>query len=246
LVYFLEAKPASEIAHGSHAKRGDSASVPLPGGGAGSRINSGGLRMANPRRDSRSFGRAQASPVISSRYCTSYDRRFGQRFAIKEQDIVTVMPPPGDPQPPGKPALAQARWSRALIGDPVLLFRYSALIFNAHRIHYDLPYVTEEEHYPGLIVHGPLQATLLMELCRHNSQRPMKQFDYRALSPVFHTETFTVNGNPSADGSSAEVWTANGQGITAMAGGYVPINIEPKMGLPPCQAATFLPACGEG
>ncbi len=100
----------------------------------------------------------------------------------------------------------------------MLLFRYSALIFNAHRIHYDLDYVKHEEHYPGLIVHGPLQTTLLLDLCRRHEPRPVRKLDYRALHPVFHTERFTVNGNPSGDHSSAELWTANAVGHYAMSG----------------------------
>ena len=100
----------------------------------------------------------------------------------------------------------------------LLLFRYSALIFNAHRIHYDLDYARLEENYPGLIVHGPLQTTLLLDLCRRHESRPVKRLDYRALHPVFHTERFTVNGNPGADGGSADLWTANAAGNYAMAG----------------------------
>ena len=102
----------------------------------------------------------------------------------------------GDPPPPAKPAPAQAAWKRELTADPVLLFRYSALTFNGHRIHYDLDYVRHEENYPGLIVHGPLQTTLLLDLCRRHSTRPVAKLDYRALSPLFHGEPFSVNGNP--------------------------------------------------
>ena len=87
-----------------------------------------------------------------------------------------------------------------------------------HRIHYDLDYVRHEEHYPGLIVHGPMQTTLLLDLCRRHSARPVAKLDYRALSPVFHTEHFTVNGNPGADGTTAELWTANAAGHLAMTG----------------------------
>jgi 3-methylfumaryl-CoA hydratase len=144
----------------------------------------------------------------------------GGRLAIREEhDIVyRDAAKAGDAPPPGKPAPKAAAWQRSLHGDPVLLFRYSALTFNGHRIHYDLEYVKHEEHYPGLIVHGPLQTTLLLDLCRRHAARPIKKLDYRALHPVFHTERFTVNGNPAADGSSAELWTANAAGLQAMAG----------------------------
>ena len=144
----------------------------------------------------------------------------GDEIAVREEhDIVyRDAAKPGEPPPQGKPAPANAAWQRALTGDPVLLFRYSALIFNAHRIHYDLDYAREEEHYPGLIVHGPLQTTLLLDLCRRHEPRPVKRLEYRALYPVFHTERFTVNGNPGADGASADLWTANAAGNYAMTG----------------------------
>jgi 3-methylfumaryl-CoA hydratase len=222
--YFLEAKPASELANDGHAKRGGF----LPPVPLSRRMWAGGriefrraLRMGeSARRDSEivsvepKHGKSGDLVFVSVRHTIVGS---GEVTAVEEQDIVyREEAKPGESQPPGKTAPAQAAWKRSLVGDPVLLFRYSALLFNAHRIHYDLPYVLEEEHYPGLIVHGPLQATLLLELCRWNSSRPVKQFDYRAMSPVFHTETFSVNGNPSPDGSSAEVWTANEKGSIAM------------------------------
>ena len=65
---------------------------------------------------------------------------------------------------------------------------------------------------------GPLQTTLLLDLCRRHEPRPVQRLEYRALHPVFHTERFTVNGNPAADGSTAELWTANAAGSYAMTG----------------------------
>ena len=101
--------------------------------------------------------------------------------------------------------------------DPVLLFRYSALTFNGHRIHYDLPYVTEEEGYPGLVVHGPLIATLLMDLCRREqADRMLVSFNYTAISPLFHIHPFTLYGIPCENGDSADVWATNSVGGLAM------------------------------
>ena len=77
-----------------------------------------------------------------------------------------------------------------------MLFRYSALTFNSHRIHYDRRYVTETEGYPGLIVHGPLIATLLIDLLRRNSDRAVRTFRFRAVSPLFDTAPFSVHGTP--------------------------------------------------
>jgi 3-methylfumaryl-CoA hydratase len=81
----------------------------------------------------------------------------------------------------------------------VLLFRYSALTFNGHRIHYDRPYAMNEEGYPGLIVHGPLLATLLIDLVRRNAGRPVKSFAFRASAPIFDTAPFRVQGEPQDD-----------------------------------------------
>ena len=98
-----------------------------------------------------------------------------------------------------------------------MLFRYSALIFNAHRIHYDYKYTTDEEGYPGLVVHGPLVATLLMDLCRREQpDMVLRRFAYRAVSPLFDTAPFTVNGQPSSNGQAAELWAASAVGGLAM------------------------------
>ncbi len=125
----------------------------------------------------------------------------------------------GDPAPqPQKPPLAgQAAWSRSVTADAVLLFRYSALTFNGHRIHYDRPYVTGVEGYPGLIVHGPLIATLLLDLLRR--QMPDAQvaaFDFRAVRPTFDTHPFSVHGKPSADGKTIELWAQDHEGWLTM------------------------------
>ena len=138
---------------------------------------------------------------------------------IEEQDIVyREAAQKGEPLPPGKPAPGNAAWSRRVMPDSTLLFRYSALTFNGHRIHYDKDYATNEEHYPGLVVHGPMQATLLLDLCRQNARRTLKQFEYRAQHPLFAGRAFTVNGNFDAAASQADLWTANDAGNYAMRG----------------------------
>lgn len=115
-----------------------------------------------------------------------------------------------------RPAPAKADWRREIMPDPVLLFRFSALTFNAHRIHYDRPYATEKEGYPGLLVHGPLQAILLLELLRGTLPGRVEEFRYRALRPIFDTEPFTVNG--TQDVEKIRVWTADGAGNIGMMG----------------------------
>ncbi|RMD64869.1 MAG: acyl-CoA dehydrogenase [Alphaproteobacteria bacterium] len=141
-----------------------------------------------------------------------------QTCLIDEHDIVYRPPPrPGETPRPGEPAPAEAPWRRDVKPDPVLLFRYSALTFNGHRIHYDRPYAVEVEGYPGLVVHGPLLATLMIELVR--TARPgtrVAGFTFRALRPVFDTAPFTVAGRPDAEG--ADLWVTGADGFVAMRG----------------------------
>lgn len=140
--------------------------------------------------------------------------------AIRErQDIVYRDASSGPSAPQAKPAaappLAQHRESH--MADPVLLFRYSALTFNGHRIHYDRDYVTEVEGYPGLIFHGPLQASFIVELAaRLRGGRPPRKFSYRGVQPLFEGSEFSINANETAAGM--ELWTANSAGQPTMKG----------------------------
>jgi 3-methylfumaryl-CoA hydratase len=108
-----------------------------------------------------------------------------------------------------------AQWSRIVQGDPLLLFRYSALTFNGHRIHYDRAYAIDVEGYPGLVVQGPLQATLLLDLASSLKQARMPaSFEFRGVKPLFDGSAFTVNAD--ANDSSLRLWTANAEGETTM------------------------------
>ncbi|WP_454624973.1 FAS1-like dehydratase domain-containing protein [Bradyrhizobium cenepequi] len=141
-------------------------------------------------------------------------------LAIRErQDIVyremTSTPSAAPAKAPPPPPAAKHRESH--MADPVLLFRYSALTFNGHRIHYDRDYVTKVEGYPGLIFHGPLQATFIIELAAklHGGQPP-KKFVYRGVQPLFEGSEFSVNANEND--ASLELWTANSEGQPTMKG----------------------------
>jgi 3-methylfumaryl-CoA hydratase len=119
------------------------------------------------------------------------------------------------PQPPLAPR--DAMWRREIVPDPVLLFRYSAVTFNGHRIHYDQPYATQVEGYPGLVVHGPLTATLLMELARDSSAgRRITGYSFRAVSPLFLPGKITINGKPDDLGKCIQMWAENADGRLAM------------------------------
>ena len=136
----------------------------------------------------------------------------------EEHDIVyRAAARSGDPAPPPVAAEEGAAWQREITPDDVMLFRYSALTFNGHRIHYDRKYVTEVEGYPGLIVHGPLIATLLVDLVRR--QLPggfIKRFEFKAVRPIFDLHPFRLNGQPSADGKRVKLWAEDHEGWLAM------------------------------
>jgi 3-methylfumaryl-CoA hydratase len=135
----------------------------------------------------------------------------------EEHDIVyRDVAPVGTPTAKAQPAPTDESFAREIVPDAVLLFRYSALTFNGHRIHYDRSYVTEVEGYPGLIVHGPLIATLLLDLLRR--ERPearVRRFTFRAVSPLFDIHRFIVCGKPDDD-RRFTLWARNHEGTLAM------------------------------
>jgi 3-methylfumaryl-CoA hydratase len=139
--------------------------------------------------------------------------------AIRErQDIVyreMTSSAPATAKAPPPPPKAQHRETH--VSDPVLLFRYSALTFNGHRIHYDRDYVTKVEGYPGLIFHGPLQAAFIIEMAAklHGGKAP-KKFTYRGVQPLFEGTEFSINANQTDAGM--ELWTANAEGQPTMKG----------------------------
>ncbi|HEX7402727.1 MAG TPA: hypothetical protein VF287_01845, partial [Usitatibacter sp.] len=115
------------------------------------------------------------------------------------------------------PAPSGEQWHLQIHPDPVLLFRYSAVTFNSHRIHYDYPYATKVEGYPGLVVHGPLTATLLVDLLRRNvTQVRLRTFSFRALKPLFDTAAFATCGLPDEKGRAARLWTRDDAGAVTM------------------------------
>lgn len=118
--------------------------------------------------------------------------------------------------PTGEQAPSDHDWTRTVIPDPVMLFRFSALTYNGHRIHYDRDYATREEFYPALVVHGPLLATLLLDLLARegNAKLPTQYFRFRAQRPAFDTEHLRLYGRATAEG--AALWTADPAGMVGM------------------------------
>jgi len=225
-LYFLEARRASEVGADGHPKRGGF----LPPVALPRRMWAGGrIEFKHPLRIGDAVQRDSEILKVEEKtggtgrlvfVTVRHTLKVGDTSAIvEEQDIVyREAAKPGDVPPPGKPAPSAPAWTRLVSPDPVLLFRYSALTFNGHRIHYDKDYATGEEHYRGLVVHGPLQTTLLLDLCRRHAAQPLKRLEYRAMQPLFHDQPFTVNGQPDSGTSKAELWTANAAGQYAMRG----------------------------
>jgi 3-methylfumaryl-CoA hydratase len=223
-LYFLPVHRQSEIGPDGHAKRGGFLPpVPLPRRmWAGSRIEfpaplqvgqalSRTSRITDVRMKE---GRTGPLVFVNVRHEINGD---GRLAVVDEHDIVyREMPQPGEPVPAGIPAPSDAQWTRRIEPDDVLLFRYSALTFNGHRIHYDRRYVTTVEGYPGLIVHGPLIATLLLDLLRRElPAAQVKNFSFRAVKPVFDVAPFDVCGRRE-DQHTVKLWARTPEGHVAM------------------------------
>ncbi len=219
-VYFTEDAPQSRIGTDGHAKLGDfMPPVALP-----RRMRAGGRftfhtplhigdrvdRVTEIRSVTEKSGRQGALVFVTLRHSLSNEAGLA---LTEEEDIVyrepstTAMPAPaqGDPAP--------SDWREPVIPDPVMLFRYSAVTFNGHRIHYDLPYATGEEGYPGLVVHGPLTATLLLDSAIRQGAKP-RSYAYRGTSPLFVGGQVDLCGTRTGDGF--DLWAEGPGGYTAM------------------------------
>lgn len=139
-------------------------------------------------------------------------------LAIEDVHTIVYREMTSEPAPlPPRAELGGMAWRREYRPDPVWLFRYSALTFNGHRIHYDRDYAAGVEGYPGLVVHGPLIATCLAELaCTGIHNRTMTEFSFRAVSPLLDTAPFTVAGGLAEDGAACALLAVNSEGGIAM------------------------------
>jgi len=136
----------------------------------------------------------------------------------EEQDIVyrEAVPPGSVPAAAPQRHDEVAQWSRSIELDTTLLFRYSALTFNGHRIHYDQAYARAEDGYPDLVVHGPLTATLLQQFAlEHGPGRPLARFEFRGVTPLFVARPFRLEGREMGNGSLA-LWARGPDGELAM------------------------------
>lgn len=213
-VYFTPNARLSEIGVDGHPQRGGFLPpVNLPNrmwaGGRLSfeqslRVGEAVTRVSRILRCERKAGRNGELLFVTVEHRISGERGV---CVVEEQDIVYRQPAPKGAPLAGEATERRGEFRRLIHPDPVLLFRYSALTFNGHRIHYDKPYATREEGYPGLVVHGPLAATLLLEAFRaaHPGKR-IRRFAFRAIGPLFDTADFEVCGQLTGPGS-ADLWT---------------------------------------
>jgi 3-methylfumaryl-CoA hydratase len=226
-LYFLPLHRQSEIGPDGHAKRGGflpPVSLPRRMWAASQfefraplRIGDALTRVSTIEDVTEKSGRT--GPLVFVKVRHEIRRGNEPDAAITEfHDIVfREAPKPGDVAPPAKAAPKGARWEQKWVPDDVLLFRYSALTFNNHRIHYDRRYVTEVEGYPGLVVHGPLIATLLLDLLRHRMpDAELSRYEFRAVRPIFDINPFFVCGEPQSDGRTVRLWTRDHEGFLTM------------------------------
>lgn len=224
------AMPSDELGPDGHPPRGGFLPpVPLP-----RRMWAGGkLTFHHPLRVGAAMTRASRIADLAHKTGRSGELVFvtvehsiendGIAAITERQDIVyrNVEEPAKSPAPSPRldaqtPKPAQTvDHSETVEATTTLLFRYSALTFNGHRIHYDLDYAREVEGYPGLVVHGPLQATLMLHMAaRLNEGEQPREFSYRGVSPLFHGAAFTVNANRTANG--IDLWCADRREIVTM------------------------------
>jgi 3-methylfumaryl-CoA hydratase len=220
-LYFLPRDRQSDLAPDGHAHRGGFLpAVPLP-----RRMWAGNkLEFHRPLRVGEAVTRT--SKIVDVRHkegrtgplvFVRVRHEIGDALVEEHEIAYRDKAKPGEVAPPAVPAPPQSQWERGLKPDDVLLFRYSALTFNGHRIHYDRRYTTEVEGYPGLVVHGPLIATLLADLLQRSlPEATVTSLHFRAMSPLFDTAPFTVCGRPEDNEKTVRLWARNNSGGLAM------------------------------
>jgi len=216
-LYFWNVQPPQNLGTDGHpAKGGFLPPVPLP-----RRMWAGGrLRFENPLRFGDHVTKTSTILKVQEKSGKSGQLVFvtvehklavsGVVAVVEEQDLVyrEAAAPGSITGPSGEGPEPQSTWHRTIFPDEVMLFRYSALTMNGHRIHYDLPYARDEEAYPALVVQGPFQATCLVAMAQRELGRPLTSFEFRGMSPAFAGTTLHVCGEPTEEGVS--VWTEQG------------------------------------
>jgi 3-methylfumaryl-CoA hydratase len=224
-LYFLPMAPESQIGLDGHPKRDGSGFLPpVP---IERRMWAGGrLTFRSELRVGDALGKTSEILKIAEKegatgrmaFVTVKHEIASSRGAAieEEQDIVYLDMPKTFTPPKPVPLPEDLAWQERYPVDPVLLFRFSAITFNGHRIHYDIRYATEVEKYPGLVVHGPLQAMLLMKAAtERNAGRRPARFSFRGVRPAFDFDTVLLSGKTRDDGG-LDLYTSNGDGHVCM------------------------------
>ena len=218
--------PMSELTDEGHIRKGGFLPpVPLPrrmwAGGAVETL--GALHLGQTVRRVSRVEDVSLKEGRSGRLCfvtVRHEYSAGGAIALKERHDIVYREAPSGASPPAQKDAGHARetpksdlmWE--VDPNAAMLFRYSALMFNAHRIHYDLPYVTQVEGYAGLVVHGPLQGSLLFNIASVVGGKPPATFNYRGLSPLIAGKPFQVHA--LRDGAKVRCWTQDSAGATCM------------------------------
>lgn len=225
LAYFPEASRLSELGEdGLPLSRGMLPAMPLPRrmyAGAKLTFHAPILVGDRLRRETEFTDVQLREGGTGTLILATQTRRFytprGLALTDEQHTVFREAVPPGAQSgvPKHEPPPSDAPWRRTIVPDPVSLFRYSALTFNPHRIHYDRPYAMEVEGYPGLVVHGPFSQQCLLDLLRdHVGADAIATFTMRARAPLFDVAPFTLLGR--RNGSTAELWAVTPEGRIAM------------------------------
>ena len=224
-LYFLPVYRPDQMRHDGHAQGGEfMPPIPLPRRvWAGSKFS---WNVGNPLRvgdKARRISRIESitpkegssGKLVFVKVVHEFHNESGLSLTNEHQSVYREVPNAN--RPPSAPVVAEteAVWHRVLMPDPVLLFRYSALTFNSHRIHYDAPYTMNEEKYPGLLVQGPLTSTLLADLVRRSAPgAAVRSFEVKAVRPSYVDKPLHLRG--SVTGDNVRLWAGDDAGYVTM------------------------------
>lgn len=221
-LYFLEASRFSDLGRDAHPKRGGFLPpVTLP-----RRMWAGGRfafhsdlvlgQAATKKSTIKSVVEKEGRTGPLCFVTVQHDYLQNGQLALSEEHDIVYRADPGPQAETAEPAQAPeyAEFSQTITPTQVLLFRYSALTFNGHRIHYDADYARDVEGYDGLVFHGPLTATLLLDLACRQTARPPKHFTFRGLAPISGLAAFHIEGQQNKD--TADLWARRADGALAM------------------------------
>jgi 3-methylfumaryl-CoA hydratase len=224
-LYFLPIMCPDETRHDGHAKGGEfMPPIPLP-----RRVWAGSKffwKAGNPLRvGERATRRSQIESITAKpgksgelvfvKVVHEFYNAAGVSLINEQLTAFRGVMKAHEPTAQGAMADTQSSWHRSLVPDPILLFRFSALMFNAHRIHYDEPYAMGEERYPALLVQGPLIAVLLLDLLhRHAAGTVVRSLEFKAVRPSFVDRPLHLRGRP--DGQRVHLWASDDEGRLTM------------------------------